>query len=181
MELKNVDELFEKYCFKKEKLYVYDEELPFKNVYINRYNTEAYIVEQISLDELNNNKIEEYEEQILWFENFTEEYYLKYNMNLMILYKEDKKNKIQFNDFIQKYERDSNICKKIFLDINNKENTFILPFVNIENSINKEDIPNPFEKLRDILKNDELILELGKKNINDEYMEKNILHLFDME
>ena len=75
--MQKIDKLFIENGFKKEKLYIDKEELPFNNVYINQSNTEVYIVEKLDLNDLQNNKIEEYQDEILWFENFTENYFLK--------------------------------------------------------------------------------------------------------
>ncbi len=181
MNLKKIDDLFFKYCFRKEKLCIDSEELAFENVYINKNNTEVYIVEKLNLDNLSKNKIEEYQEEILWFENFTDNYYLKYNINLVILYDEGQVNS-EFRGYVEKYERDSNICKKIFLDISNEDSLCILPFLDIEVMTEKEnqdlDIMND---LSNILKSNELINFLSKDNLSEEYIEKNIINILEYE
>ena len=174
--MQKIDKLFIENGFKKEKLYIDKEELPFNNVYINQSNTEVYIVEKLDLNDLQNNKIEEYQDEILWFENFTENYFLKYNMNLNILY--DEQNiEDEFKNYIQKYERDSNICKKIFLDINNKDNLCILPFINIEVQKEDDSSADTLEKLECILKSKDLLSILIQEDLDDSYIESNVVDL----
>ncbi|CEQ02931.1 hypothetical protein GOD97_12800 [Paeniclostridium sordellii] len=180
MELEKVDKLFLEYNFKRDKLYVDNDELPFKNVYINKDNTEAYIVEKFDLNDLENNRIEEYEEEILWFENFTENYYLKYNMNLIILYKE-KELDDKYSSYIQKYERDSNVCKKIFLDISNQDNLCILPFVNIEGQRYNAKTIDTMDALQEVFECKDLISTLSEDNVDDRYIEMDIVGLLGVE
>lgn len=181
MDLKKIDNLFLNYCFKKEKLYIDEEELSFDNVYVNENNTEVYVVEKINLDDLNKNKIEEYQEEILWFENFTENYFLKYNVNLVIVY-DGSQDIDEVRKYIEKYERDSNICKKIFLDINSDDSLCILPFSDIEILTFQENRNlDTRNKLKEIIKSDELIRNLSKYDINDEYIENNIISILECE
>ena len=50
--MQKIDKLFIENGFKKEKLYIDKEELPFNNVYINQSNTEVYIVEKLDLNDM---------------------------------------------------------------------------------------------------------------------------------
>lgn len=181
MDLKKIDNLFLKYNFKKEKLYIDEDILDFENIYINKDRTEVYIVEEVSLDQIKGSIIEEFQEEILWFENFTENYYLKYNINLIILYDESNSNK-EFRRYIEKYERDSGICKKIFIDIKNEDNLCMLPFIDIEI---KHDIENPSldisSEIKKILKDDNLVNILLNSNLDEENNYNDVISLIKCE
>ena len=97
-------------------------------------------------------------------------------MNLIILY--DEQNiEDEFKNYIQKYERDSNICKKIFLDINNKDNLCILPFINIEVQKEDDSSADTLEKLECILKSKDLLSILIQEDLDDSYIESNVVDL----
>ncbi|MCS4516629.1 hypothetical protein JTT07_04410 [Clostridium botulinum] len=74
-------------------------------------------------------KIEEYQRRILWFQNCSDNEIIKYNINIIITYNSSKiTDENRFVEDIKKYERDLNICRKIFIDLDDENSINILPF-----------------------------------------------------
>ncbi|MBV4418926.1 hypothetical protein KM800_06195 [Clostridium tyrobutyricum] len=85
----------------------------FDNIFSNKEKTEAYII--ISED-ISEKIMKKYETEILWFQNcYRDNEALIYNINLIILYDNKRLNQ-EMSNLIFKYERDTHICRKIFIN-----------------------------------------------------------------
>lgn len=163
MDKQRIKEILECYGYNKSKLKISNKELDIEDVFI-KDNKEVYIILQ---DELWIEKIEKYQRMILWFQNCIGNEVIKYNINIIILYRDiDIELKSKMIDYIKKYERDLHFCRKLFINLDDKNSLNILPFYKIKCvNLGVESI-NLREKIKRII-NDKILFEELIKEIPD--------------
>lgn len=172
MEKINIKEILEKYGYCESKLKISNKELDIDDVFI-KDNKEVYIILQ---DELWMEKIENYQRMILWFQNCTYNEVIKYNINIIILYRYvDLEKNYKIIDYIKKYERDLHFCRKLFVNLDDESSLNVLPFYKIK-CVNLEgESISLRDKIKGIIDNkilfEELIKEIPDFNIINELSE----------
>ena len=163
MDKQKIKEILEYYGYNKSKLKISNKELDIEDVFI-KDNKEVYIILQ---DELWIEKIEKYQRMILWFQNCIDNEVIKYNINIIILYRDvDIEHKSKMIDYIKKYERDLHFCRKLFINLDDESSLNILPFYKIK-CVNLEgESINLREKIKGII-NDKILFEELIKEIPD--------------
>ncbi|NAS18709.1 hypothetical protein GND98_012725 [Clostridium butyricum] len=168
MEKEKIIDILEKFEYKKSQLVVKEESLDIGDVFI-KDNKEVYIiVDKFITEEL----IEECKFQLLWYQNWCENEILMFNINIIFIYDSNSYNKVDISKIISKYERDSSVCRKLFIDLRDESDLDILPFreVNLENGkISEVKLKN---SIIEKLKSEKLYLNLLNINYEDEENEK---------
>ena len=159
------------YGFNKSKLIIRENTEVFDEVFIKE-NKEAYILFDGLINEESINK---YQKKILWFQNWSDSDILRYNINLLIPYKSSQINKEEFNKYIFKFERDSHICRKIFLDLDNENCIDLLPFNKINLTKSDVDSSSLKKELIEVLYTDNIYQELMKEDFDIELLKKELL------
>jgi len=168
MEILNIRELLIKYGYNKSSFVIRKKKIDIPNVYIKE-DKEAYLILEYSFLK---QKIEEYQRRILWFQNCSDNEIIKYNINIIITYNSSKiTDENRFVEDIKKYERDLNICRKIFIDLDDENSINILPFLNIDVEGTEEEETRVITKIKDIIKNSDVISELLKEKPDFESIE----------
>jgi hypothetical protein len=130
----------------------------FDNTFTNEEKTELYIIIE---KDISKEKIKQYEEEILWFQNWYNDNALIYNINLILIYDKNISNE-EFSNLIFKYERDTHICRKIFINSDSDIGELnVLPF----NPLNEIEFNGQEEELK---KN--IVSILGNEQIYDELL-----------
>ncbi|CDM68416.1 hypothetical protein CM240_1252 [Clostridium bornimense] len=166
-----IEKLLVSYGFNKSKLIIGRDTEVFSEVFI-KDNKEAYILFE---GLINVELIDKYQKKILWFQNWSDNEILRYNINLLIPYKSSQVNRDEVNKYIFKFERDSHICRKIFLDLDNENCIDLLPFNKI--NLSKSDVnSNSLKKeLVKVLHTDNIYQELIKEDFDLELIKKELL------
>ena len=172
MEKINIKGILEQYGYCQSKLKISNKELDIDDVFI-KDNKEVYIILQ---DELWMVKIENYQRMILWFQNCTNNEVIKYNINVIILYRNmDIEQNSKMIDYIKKYERDLHFCRKLFINLDDESSLNILPFYKIKCVTLEGESLNLRDKIKGIIHNKILFEELTKEipdfNIINEFSE----------
>lgn len=163
MEIQNIRNLLEENEYNKSNFTIGKKVIDIPDMYIKQ-NKEAYIIlEYLKFKE----KLNEYQRKILWFQNCSDNEIIKYNINIIIVYKLSEINDLDdFISDIKKYERDLHICRKIFIDLENEENINLLPFLSIQAKVKAEDKISLISEIKNVINNEEIILELLKEEPN---------------
>jgi hypothetical protein len=188
MKLEIVQEFLKSRGYKKTKFYRKNNEdiLPIDIIFINRDETELYIIEEKEAP-FNKEEIENIENDILAFiQLLPNRSPLKYNINLLLLcpFQSENVNKEDLN-FLVGLERNKYTCRKIVLDTSCSNDIFmknelsLLPSfpIIVELTPSKSIRDNLAEEVRTVVKQD-LYNELVKSN-EDLYLEK-ILKLLEI-
>lgn len=170
MEKINIKEILEQYGYYESKLKISNRELDINDVFI-KDNKEVYIILQ---NELWMEKIEDYQRMILWFQNYIDDEVIKYNINIIILYRDlDIEQNSKMIDYIKKYERDLHFCRKLFVNLDDENSLNILPFYKIKGVNLGGESMNLREKIKGIIDNkilfEELIKEIPDFDIINEF------------
>lgn len=153
-----------------------DVKLNFDNIYVNSDETEMYILVENYISESN---IKNYHDEILFFQNWYNNEILIYNINLILIYENNSSNQ-ELRNLIFKYEKDTHLCRKIFIDSKSELNDLefdILPF----RPLGAVNISNQTEQLKkniiSMLGNIEIYnqLVIDYKEINIDEIKKNFL------
>ncbi|WP_392486569.1 hypothetical protein ACER0A_004920 [Haloimpatiens sp. FM7315] len=166
-----IEQLLINYGFNKSKLIIGKDTEVFSEVFIKE-NKEAYILFE---GLINKESINKYQKKILWFQNWSDSDILRYNINLLIPYKSSKVNRDEFNRYIFKFERDSHICRKIFLDLDNENCIDLLPFNKINLTTSQVNSNSLKRELIKVLQKDDIYQELMKEDIDLELIKKELL------
>lgn len=174
MEIQNIEELLLKSGYIKSNFNVSGKIIDIPNVFI-KDDKEAYLILDYNFME---DKIIEYQRKILWFQNFSINEIIKYNINMIITYKSSQlKKDDDIIENIMKYERDVHICRKLFVDLDYDNSISVLPFLNI-NSKSAEDERNKLIKdIAEVIKNHNVYTEIIKDKPDFSVIEE----LFDKE
>lgn len=143
----------------------------FSEVFL-KDNKEAYILFDGLISEAS---INEYQKKILWFQNWSDSEILRYNMNLLVPYKSSQVDKEEFSKYIFKFERDSHVCRKIFLDLDSENCVDLLPFNKInlsESTVCANDLK---KEIINILKTETVYEELLKEEFDLDLLKKELL------
>ncbi|MDU4892358.1 MAG: hypothetical protein E6344_18725 [Clostridium sp.] len=172
MDKKRIVDLLLNNDYKASALMVEDEKIDFGETFI-KDDKEAYIV----IDKIVNEKIiEEYKSKILWFQNWCMNEILLFNINLIILYKNNDYEPKALRKLIAEYERDSSICRKIFIDIEDESDLDMIPFNSV---IIKEKLVNDVNVKKEIVKvvkNEKTYQKLTKLDVKNE---EKLLEIFN--
>ena len=160
MDKQSVKGIMECYGYNNSKLKVSNKELDIDDVFI-KDDKEVYIILE---DELWMDKIESYQRMILWFQNCVDNEIIKYNINIIILYRNlDIEQDFKMIDYIKKYERDLHFCRKLFINLDDENSLNILPFYKIKSvSIERKDAVLR-ERIDRIINNNVVVEELIKE------------------
>ncbi|MDU6808230.1 MAG: hypothetical protein E6423_05535 [Clostridium sp.] len=160
MDKQSVKGIMECYGYNNSKLKVSNKELDIDDVFI-KDDKEVYIILE---DELWMDKIESYQRMILWFQNCVDNEIIKYNINIIILYRNlDIEQDFKMIDYIKKYERDLHFCRKLFINLDDENSLNILPFYKIKSvSIERKDA-GLRERIDRIINNNVVVEELIKE------------------
>ncbi|HEY8890309.1 MAG TPA: hypothetical protein VIM70_08640 [Clostridium sp.] len=142
----------------------------FENIYL-KDNKEAYILFDGLISE---ESIYECQKKILWFQNWNDNEVLRYNINILIPYKSSQVNKKEVNKYIFKFERDSHICRKIFLNLDNDNCIDLLPFNKIQLSDSKVSASDLKKEIINILNTDIVYKELLKDEFDLDLLKKEL-------
>lgn len=171
MEITNIKELLVSNGYIESALRVKNKEFKIPQLYIKQ-DKEAYLLLEYRLL---GEKLNEYQNEFLWFQNFSDNEVIKYNINILILYKHSEiKDEDSLIHDIRKYERDLNVCRKIFVDLDEEGSLNSIPFLEIKGEVREEEEKKMIEEIKDILGNNELIEELNKDNPNLESIKDNL-------
>lgn len=163
MEKINIKEILEQYGYCESKLKISNRELDINDVFI-KDNKEVYIILQ---NELWMEKIEDYQRMILWFQNYINDEVIKYNINIIILYRNfDIEQNSKMLYYIKKYERDLHFCRKLFVNLDDESSLNVLPFYKIKCATLESGSLNLRDKIKEIINNKILFEELIKENPN---------------
>jgi len=157
--------------FNKCKLEIEQETEVFDEVFL-KDNKEAYILFD---GEISEDSINEYQKKILWFQNWSDNEILRYNINLLIPYKSSEVNKIIINKYIFKFERDSHVCRKIFLNLDDEKSADLLPFKKIKLSERKVYANDLKKEIISILSTNTVYNELLKEEFDLNLIKKELL------
>ena len=160
MDKQSVKGIMECYGYNNSKLKVSNKELDIDDVFI-KDDKEVYIILE---DELWMDKIESYQRMILWFQNCVDNEIIKYNINIIILYRNlDIEQDFKMIDYIKQYERDLHFCRKLFINLDDENSLNILPFYKIKSvSIERKDA-GLRERIDRIINNNVVVEELIKE------------------
>ncbi len=171
MEKIKIESLLSDNGFIKSKLLIGKDTEVFNKVFV-KDNKEAYIVYEGPITEAN---INEYQEKILWYQNWCNNDILKYNINLLFLYKASLEDMKELSKLIFIYERDSHVCRKIFLDLESKKSLDLLPFMKIrleEIKVKSNDLRS---EIIEVVKTEDIYNELLKETFDVELLKKELL------
>ncbi|WP_160691716.1 hypothetical protein [Clostridium sp. C2-6-12] len=171
MEKIRIENLLISYGFDKRKLEIGQDTVVLDEVFL-KDDKEAYILFEGMINE---ESINEYHKKILWFQNWSDSDILRYNINLLILYKSSKVDIDEVSKYIFKFERDSHICRKIFLNLDDEKCIDLLPFNKINLTTSQVNSSSLKKELTKVLKTDDIYNELMKEDFDLELIKKELL------
>lgn len=171
MDKTKIEKLLISYGFNQSKLIIGKDIEVFSEVFI-KDNKEAYIIFE---GVINEDSINKYQKKILWFQNWSDSEVLRYNINLLIPYKSSQVDKEEFDKYIFKFERDSHICRKIFLNLDSENYVDLLPFNKINLSRSDVSANGLRKELIKILQTDTIYQELIKIDCDYDLLKKELL------
>lgn len=157
----NVYNLLERAGYKKTQLKIRDYIIKLDNVYMFE-EKEAYVV----VDTISEEKMKEVVNMILSYQNMISNPILTFNINIIYLFKSVDTETIAFKRLKNIYENDTNICRKIFLNIEDDDSMDLLPFQSVE----LDEVENNILHLRDgltrIIDNNDFYSQLSSDDID---------------
>lgn len=157
--------------FIKSKLLIGKDTEVFSEVFV-KDDKESYIIYEGSITDAN---INDYQEKILWFQNWCSNDILKYNINLLFLYKASLEDMKELSKLIFIYERDSHVCRKIFLDLERKKSLDLLPFMKLRLEEIKVKSSDLRREIIEVLKTEEIYNELLEETFDIELLKRELL------
>lgn len=168
MEIQSIRDLLVENGYNKSNFKIGKKVIDIPDMYIKQ-NKEAYLIlEYLIFKE----KLNEYQRKILWFQNCSDNEIIKYNINIVVVYKlSEIKDVDDFITDIKKYERDLHICRKIFIDLENEENINLLPFLSIQAKVKSEGEISLISEIKSVINNEDVISELLKEEPNFKFID----------
>lgn len=167
MGIQKIKEILIENGYENRNLKIRGKDIEIPNTYM-KDEKEVYIL--LKYEDIN--KLINYQTKILWFQNCTNNRIIKYNINIIILYDNSKSDTIDLSNYISFFERDTNICRKIFVNIDDIDSLNVLPFYE-ENSLDYEEIEkNILAKIESVIANKEIYIKLSERNFNCNDMDK---------